>query len=37
MAESIGFDPMHPFRDDGLANRSITTLATLRSKASELL
>ena len=23
MAESIGFEPMRPFRDDGLANRCL--------------
>ena len=29
MAESIGLEPMHPYRDDGLAIRCITTLPTL--------
>ena len=29
MAESTGLEPVHPYRDDGLAIRCITTLPTL--------
>lgn len=32
MAESAGIEPARPLRDDGLANRSITTLATLHDR-----
>ena len=29
VAESTGLEPVHPYRDDGLAIRCITTLPTL--------
>ncbi len=36
MAEGAGLEPARPFRDDGLAIRSITSLATFQNLASPI-